>query len=207
MTAAEARTLFRTLTNEQNTTVLPDATIDLFLQGGQEELNRRVGYFRKDDSVSLVADQQEYDLPSDFVSPVWVYWNKLFLAKNDVETWRQDAENWRDEPGAPHEYAVYGSQLALRKIPNAAAVAAAGTLTLRYVATPTAFSDADAFTDLFSQDHRLVVWWAVVEWSSARPDSALAVYRAQRFTALFESAAAACAAVYADRLLDRSARK
>lgn len=203
MTAAEARTEFRERVQETNTTVLPDAQIDRLLQAGQEALNRRIGYYWKDSTVNLVAAQQEYDLPTDFVSAIFVYWNQKFLDKNDPVLWRNEGDNWRVDQGAPSEYAVYGAKLSLRLIPNANAVAQASTLTFRHVATPPSFTTS-AFTGLLSQDHRLPVYWAVVEWSSSHPDSGLAAYRAARYTALFESEAAAAAETYSHRSLERS---
>lgn len=199
MTAADARTFWREITNRRSTTVVPDATIDLFLDGGQEALNLIAHYFYTTGSVTIVAGTQEYALPSDYLEDVFVEHGGRELAKRDIDDWRRDGIRWREEAqGIPEEYAIYGNKIVFRPTPNAAAVAADSTPDIRYVAKPTAFSSTE-FDQLSSQHHRLVVYYAAYLFNASYPDSALAHHRMKSFLDIFNAGAELVAAEYGRR--------
>jgi hypothetical protein len=190
-TTSEARTLFRELTNERSTTVLPDATLDEYIQGGLEALNRRIRYHYTDSSsaITFVAGTQEYSLPTDLIELKIVEWNSVELVKSSVEEWRRKGIRWRQEAASfPEEWAIYRDKLIVRPTPSAAAVAAASQPFIRYVSRPAAFT-ANGMAQLTINDWRVPVYWAVVEWSIAHPDSAVAVQRATSFAELFDKEA------------------
>lgn len=200
--ASAAISLWRELTNERNVVRVPDSTVVLYIQAGLEALNRRIEYHYTDDSstVVIVAGTQEYPLPLDFLELVWAEHAGRELKKSSIERWRSETQDaWRREAGTePAQYAVYANKIILRPVPNAAAVAAGATLTIRYRSTPPDFGSF-GFDQLLSQDFRLPVYWAVAEWSAAYPDSAQAVQRRDFYRALFDSEAQAVAKQYADR--------
>lgn len=194
------RSLWREWTNERDTDVVPDATVDTYIDSGLIALNRRIGYhWTTSTGTTLVASTQEYALPDDCIEVLFVEHNGQELQKRSVEDWRRDGELWRTEAvGTPSEWAHYGNKLVLRPAPNAAAVAAASTLTIRYVSTPpsvTAFGP----DQLAPQDWRSAVAFGVAEWSSAHPDSALAVGRAKAFMDQFNAEAALAGTRYGSR--------
>jgi len=197
---------WRLLTGESNTSVYADTDVDTFMQAGMEALNRRIEYRVLDATVTLVAGTREYDLPTDFYRPVWVEWAGNpgeFLAKTDLDELRDKRINWRNEPpGAPEDYFIYGDQIVVRKTPSGDAVTKSNVLTVRYVAAPADFN-ASGPDGLLSNDHRLPVYYAVVEYASAHPDSALAKHRIEMFTARFETESKLLAETYAARRLMR----
>ncbi len=180
------RSLWRELANEpftpgDPTSAVPDARVDIYLTWAAQELNRRVHYHVSDATIVLIAGQQEYSLPTDFVEAQWIqYGNFRKLERSDIERWMSRGEDWRHEqPNEPTAWAVYANKIVLRPPPSASAVADNPNLTLRYVSTP---PDIGAGADqLGSQEYRTVVVWAVYLYSVAYPESLVAQ---QRLTAL-----------------------
>ena len=189
MTRAEAITLWRELTNERNTTSVPDTTVDFYFHAGLETLNRRNKYHYADNTagITLVNGTQEYSLPTDFVEMVWVEHAGRELKKSSVEHWRsKDRDAWRREDGSePAEYALYANKIVFRPKPNAAAVATGANPTFRYINTPPDFNTS-AFDLLLTQDHRIAVYYAVAEWSFTYPDSAAAFKRGEYYQGRFD---------------------
>lgn len=203
-TIAEARSLWRELTNERSTTVVADATVDLYLQEGVEALCRRIRYFYITDSssVTLVSGTQEYSLPTDLMEIKFLEWNGQELVKSSVEEYRRKGIKWRQEAhGFPEEWYIYANKVGFRPTPSAAAVAAAANPVFRYIGRPSAVSGG--FSQLDINDWSLPVWFAVYEWSMAHPDSAIALQRAQNFRQMFDSEAELVNAYYALRGLSR----
>lgn len=162
------RSLWREWTNEQDTDVVPSATVDQYLQSGLEELNRRVHYHYSDDSTTLALAEgtQEYSLPVDFVAMDWVRHATLPLRKGDILEWRgkEGDPDWRNEPaGLPTQYALYGNKLVVRPKPNGAAVTAGSALLIRYCSLP---PDIGTYgpEQLAQQDDRVAAYFGVAEW-------------------------------------------
>jgi len=199
------RSLWREYTNERNTTVVPDLTVDIYLQSGLEALNRRVRYHWADSltDITLVAGTQEYTVPTDCVEIVWLEWNGNEVAKTSMDQLRSRLINWRGQKaGPPQEWAFYRNKLILIPTPDAATVATASHPIFRYVSTPPSITSAGP-EQLNSQDYRIPVFYGVAEWATAHPDSALATLRAQGFKAMFEGEADSIASQYDARLVAR----
>lgn len=195
------RSLWRELTGEKNETTHPDSVVDLYLQAGLEALNRRVGYHLTTDTttIALVDGTEEYTLPTDCVEVVFVEHNGQLLDKTSIDEWRRQGINWRTATkGKSAEWAMYANKLVLSPRPNAAMVAEASACTLRYISTPPSITDSGP-EQLITQDYRVIVYYAVAEYSRSYPDSAFAVKRADDYQAKFEAEAAGIAQNYASR--------
>lgn len=207
LTVPEGRTLWRELANEKNTSIVPDATVDRYLQIALEAMNRRTGFTVKEDSttVTFLVNSSEYPLPTDFCRMAWVYWNGRFLKKSSIEEWQRgpDPVNWRDErSGEPEEYALLGMLLVVRPRPSAAAVAAALHPTLKYVAGPGVYAAA-GFGALADGNQRAVVQYAAAVWRAAHPDTDMAPASAELLLQLFEQDAQLVGAEYLARGMER----
>ena len=197
-TIAEARTQFRELVNEKNTTILSDTEVDGYIQAGLEALNRRARYHYKTttDSLTLVNGTQEYALPTDLVELKWVEWDGVELTKASVEQWRVKNKKWRQiQKGALDEWAMYGNQIVFSPAPSAEVVTKASIVTLRFVSRPASFS-ASGMAQLNLQDWDIPIYYAIYLWSTSYPDSALAQQRADRYYKLFEQETEAVLAYY-----------
>lgn len=204
-TIAEARTQFRELTNERDTTVLADSVVDGYIQQGLEALNRRIRYHytTTTNSITLVAGTQEYDLPSELVELKWVEWNGSDILKSSIEEWRRKSIKWRqEEKGVLEEWSQYANKIVFRPTPTAAVVSAASGVTLRFVSRPAGFT-ASGMAQLNYQEWDLPIYRAVYLFSICYPDSAMAAGRAQELNNIFEKEAEAVAQFYALRGVQR----
>jgi hypothetical protein len=201
-TQSRMRSLWRLLTNEDDTTVVTDATVDELLWRGCQAFNRITKYYTKlsSSAVTLVAGTQEYSLPTDFNEMLYVYLGGKELKKADLARLQTDGDYWRSKTGEPEEFAIIGDKIIFLPIPDAKAVAADPAPVLRYVANPPDFA-TNGPTLLFDQDQPIPVYWAVVLWSAAHPDSALAVHRLTHHSELFKAEAAKAVEGYAARNL------
>lgn len=197
---ATMRTLWRELTNELDTTTILNTVVDIYLNEGLKELNRRIRYHRTTDTttLALLAGTQEYAVPSDFVYPEWIEFNGQRLQKRDVDSWERDGTQWRAKSGRPQEYAIQGNKVIFFPIPDAAAIADDGSPDLRYVSTPPSVTTSGP-EQLGSQDTDIAVYYGVALWSMAHPDSAIAQGRLQGMMALFEAGVERIKNDYAER--------
>jgi hypothetical protein len=198
------RSLWRELTGEKDTTVVPNAVVDIYLQRGLEELNRLVRYhFTDDDSnVTLVAGTQEYSLPAACNQVVFVTWRGQELKKSSVDEWRSKGVAWQQQSGEPREWAMYGDKLVFFPTPNAEAVAADPNPVVRYVSNPSDIGTSGP-EQLRSGDYALPVYHGVVLWSASYPDSAAAQGRLAFYEGLFDKEAGKCLEYYSARLVTR----
>jgi hypothetical protein len=199
------RTLWRELTGEQDTTEVPNTTVDIYLMSGLEALNRRVGYHltTAPSAVTLVDGTEEYDIPTDCVEVVFVEHNGQPLEKSSIEEWRKEGINWRyGKKGKPAEWAMYGNKLVVYPRPDAQTVAESANLALRYISTPPSITTSGP-EQLSTQDWRVVVYFGVAEWSRSYPDGAFAQKRADDYQAKFEAEAALIAKNYQSRGVSR----
>jgi hypothetical protein len=204
MTKAEAILNFRWLTAEYDTGVVPDTTtgsligIDVLLQRGAEALNRRVGYFFKDSTITLTAGA-ESALPDDMIEPVFVTLDGFTLKATDIEQLNQAEPQWRNKSqGLPREYFVY-SKIGFYPPPDTAS--AALTCTMRHLATPT-ISTTPGFDLLATQDHMIPVYYAAALWFEAHGLDGDG-FRAKSFTEMFEREAGLVKGYYEKRRLQR----
>lgn len=200
----DMRTLWRELTGEKDTEVVPNTTVDVYIQRGLEALNRVAKFYIKTDtsSVVLVNGTQEYTLPADVVEIMWVRWNSADLKHEDIELWRQYEDEWSVEKSAPTTWAHEGNRIIFRPIPNAEAVATAASPRFRYVANPPSVTTS-SFDQLGQQDAPVAVYWGVYLWSQCYPDSAVASARAKMMQDIFEAESQRIAANYQRRQTGR----
>lgn len=197
--------LFREWAGEFSETRLPDSVVNRYLQSGLIELNRILGYSFTDDTITLVASTQEYDQPDGTVEIVFVEHNGKRLEKADLDEWERTGKEWRSLPaGTPKFWAHYGDQVVLIPKPDGAAVAAAATVTVRFLRSP---RDVGTYgpEGLVAADFRTAVRFAVREFSAAHPDSAAAQLRASQFEQMFNQAAQGAIEYYIRRRLSLGA--
>jgi hypothetical protein len=197
--------LWREFTGEHDTTVPDDTVVALWIDRGLEALNRRLRYHWTTDSTSvvLVAGTQEYSLPADLIELRWVQWNGRELAKGDIQEWRRNYDEWRNETaGEPTQYAIYGDKLVIRPIPSAEAVAAAPSPVFRYCSKPPAVATSGA-EQLNSQNWPIAVAYGAAAYAGSYPDSAAFAARRDSLMKLFEDEVQTIALDYADRALKK----
>lgn len=197
--------LWREYTAEFSTTRVPDPVIYKYLQSALESFNNLTNYNYSDTTISLVANQQEYTLANDTCEIIWVEYAGLELRKADIDELRRRGVSWRTEAAtAPDEWAYYGQSIVLIPKPDAAAVVASPTLTVRYVRSP---RDVGVYgpENLAPVHYRLVVMLAAHLWSAAHPDSSTAVHRMSSFIQLYQQDVATAVEYYRARGLVRSA--
>ena len=198
MTQAEGRSFFREVVTEPDTTIVADAAIDTFLDRGMEALNALIGFHHTDDtSITTVNGTQEYTLPTDSLSVVWVEYGTAMLDRLTQEEYRNLETDFRDTAaGTPTSYYLVGRKIGLHPKPGAAV-----QLTIRSITTPVAYGTT-AFSQLATQDHRLPVYYAAQLWLTAHGfDAGFA--RAERLLGLFTAEAERAKAFYDARRLSR----
>lgn len=133
---------------------LSDDRLRGYVADGAERLATELESFIKTDelSVALVANQNEYAVPSDLLTILWVEHNNLRLDEIGINAEDRDGTNWRNQTAStPTSYAMQGRKLILVPKPSAAAVSTDGFLSIRYIASaptitaagPPTWSDAD----------------------------------------------------------------
>lgn len=202
MTKAEAILNWRWLVGEYDTTATPDATtgsligVEVLLQRGAEALNRRVGYFFKDSTITLAVGA-ESTLPEDMIETVFVTLDGYTLKPTDIEQLNQAEPSWRNAAqGKPLEYYVYSK---LGFYPPLDTDSAAKVCTMRHLATPTLSS---TFELLATQDHIIPVFYAAALWFEAHGLDGDG-FRAKMFSDRFEAEAGQVKAYYERRRLQR----
>lgn len=185
---AGLRSLWREFTGEHDTAVPDDSVVDLWIDRGLEALNRRLRYHWTTDSTSivLVSGTQEYALPTDLIELRWVQWNGRELAKGDIQEWRRNYDEWRNEPaGEPQQFAIHGDKLVIRPVPSGEAVAAAASPVFRYCSKPPSVTSAGA-EQLNTQNQPVAVAYGAGAYCGSYPDSAAFQSRQQSLMKLFE---------------------
>lgn len=200
---ASMRNLWRELTNQRDTAVIPDSVVDIYLDWGLAELNRRIHFhYTTASDITLVEGVQEYTMPVDAIEIVWIqYGSNRLLEKGSVEQWRRLGEDWRNEPeGEPRFWAHYGNQFVIRPKPSNLAVSAAPNLTVRRKDTPPSIT-TNGPEQLPTEAYRIVVLYGAYLWSSCYPDSVVAQQRAAALKNEFEAGVQAMTESYARREL------
>lgn len=205
MTEAEGANLFRTISNEQNTTVLPDEAgsvggqgVYTYLQRGLEEFSRQVGGYVITDGTVTVGTSGIIALPTDFVDviAVWITSSSAMLGRTSQEDLLSGGKNWLTQTSAtPEQYAVKGTDLLIYKKPTGSV-----GLTVRYVATPGAYTSA-AFTGILEQDHPLPVYYAAALYIQLHNDVPEMQARAKNLMDLFYKGCEGARPFYARKLM------
>jgi hypothetical protein len=204
-TLAGLISLWREFTGEHDTAVPDDTVVALWIDRGLEALNRRLRYHWTTDSTSvvLVAGTQEYSLPSDLVELRWLQWNGRELAKGDIQEWRRNYDEWRNETaGEPTQFAQYGDKVLFRPTPSAEAVALAASPVFRYCSKPPAVAVSGP-EQLNSQNWPVAVAYGAAAYCGSYPDSAAFAARRDSLMKLFEDEVQTIALDYADRALKK----
>lgn len=202
---AEMRSLWRLLTNELDTDVVPNTEVDIWIHQGLQALNEATSYYVLTSAslVTLVAETQEYTLDSTVLNVEFVEWNGKEIPKTSVDKVRAKERDWRNQAsGFPEQYAHEADKLILIPKPSAAAVAASALPTIRYVARPPS-PTTDGFPQLNRQAQRISVYLAASLWSICYPDSAVAQQRAAGLQGYFQEGVKALSAVVAQRGVSR----
>lgn len=194
--------LWRELTNQQNTTVIPDSRVRLYITQGLYWLNRRIRYYVRDEASPITpsAGTGQYTLPADYEEMVYVYFGAQELKKTDLQEAEIASTSWRSKTGTPAHWLVLGNVVHLIPAPNAAA--AVQTLTLRYVATPPDLA-ANGAAGLSTQSAVVPVYYGAYLYTVCHPDDASSPSRAGGLLAFAEREADLMAQAYASRRLLR----
>jgi len=192
------RSLWRDLVNELDSATITDTMADTYIQRGLEALNRLARYHWTTDSASitLVAGQQEYPLPTNIMEIEWIEWQGKELDKESMALWRRGSDPWRTEPdGAPRGWCQYGQTLIFRPTPDAATVAKQANPILRCVTMPDSFTTFGPL-QLQQENWPIPVFYAAALWSTCHPESALSASRAKDLMDLFNNEAERLVAQY-----------
>jgi hypothetical protein len=88
-------------------------------------------------TMALTAEQQDYPLPSDFLTLLWCEHNGKRLEPLGLSGEDRDLHDWRGaESGSPTQFAIRGRRLYLLPKPDASAVSDDGFLTFSYIGCP-----------------------------------------------------------------------
>lgn len=143
-----------------------DSDADSYLDSATEwlaaQLKWRVGTDTQ--SLALVADQQELQLPDDLIEVIFIEWNSKRLTPGSVYGWDRVGTDWRGATSAAlSEFAIQGRKLVLNPPPDDDAIEDDPTLTLRGVFMPEKVSVAGP-VDVAPLDARLIAWKAAQQW-------------------------------------------
>lgn len=145
-------------------------TLDEFLYRGLEFMAGELDMFvtTATSGITLVADQQEYDLPAGLIEMLWVEHNSVRLTPGSTFAWDRDGTDWRGaESGTPREFALQGRKIIFYPPPDSTAVSDDSTPTFRYLGTAAALTSSGT-TGLGDQDQILAVYWAAWQYCLLR---------------------------------------
>jgi hypothetical protein len=165
-------TELRELVGNPSYSEVSDRRLRTYLVKGVEWLAEELKYSVTTDAatVTLVAGTQEYTLPNDLSSLIWVEWNTQKLDPASTYQWTRDGLDWRDTSGNPAQVAVEGRKLVFYPKPDATAVSATPVIALRYIASAPALSSSGTGTPgLSDADQTLVQFYAAALYCAARP--------------------------------------
>ena len=133
-------------------------------------------------SLALVAAQQDYALPQDFLSCLWVSHNNRRLDPIGIGARDRDNDDWRsDTSGTPTEFGIRGRRLYLFPAPSSDAVSDDGVLSYSYVGTPPDIGPNGPI-GLSDSDQILLSYWTALNWCIENP-SEMNVARMPGYTA------------------------
>lgn len=120
-------------------------------------------------AIGLVAEQQDYSVPNDILSILWVSHNGKRLEPAGLTERDRDLDEWRTvAANTPTQFAVRGRRLYLLPKPDSAAVSADGFLAYSAVAAP-AEMGAQGPVGLSENDQWLLCWSAALDWCVTNP--------------------------------------
>lgn len=120
-------------------------------------------------SIALVAEQQDYGLPNDVLSILWVSHNDRRLEPLGLAERDRDLEEWRSlSSSTPTQFAVRGRRIYLLPAPSASDVEDDGYLTFSYVGAPEEMG-AQGPVGLSDNDQWLLIWMAALDYCMVNP--------------------------------------
>jgi hypothetical protein len=121
-------------------------------------------------AIALVASQRAYPLPSQFSRMLWCEWNDTRLEPTSTFRSEKLGTDWRTIAAADvlTEYAIEGREIIFIPPPSSAAVSAAGTVAMRYIAAPEELG-ADGDAGLWELDYQVVLYKAAIRWLRSHP--------------------------------------
>ncbi|SRR5260221_310312 len=125
---------------------------------------------REDDfAIHLVAGRTEYVLPGDLLWILWTSWNNLRLTPASQYKWDRDDSNFRTAAAStPDQYATQGNQILMFPPPDAASIATAGYLKMRYIATPSGVEPGGPI-EMFDTDIWIALYESAIRYLIAHP--------------------------------------
>lgn len=195
MNLASLRSELRELIGDPSKAEVDDERLQRYLLSAAEWLASELRAFIRTDeqSLALVANQQEYLLPTDVEWLLWIEYNGDRLTPASTNLWVRDSTDWRGETaGTPTEFAVEGRNLILRPKPSAAAIVTDAALSYRYMSSAPSLtaSGAPGLSDL---DQRLALYEAALEYAGTHPseeNAARAQFYGQQIARLLPAAKA-----------------
>lgn len=164
----------------------PATELDDFLIDALDLLAVELGYsVRQNDTVGLVAGQQEYPLGASLQYLLWVSWNDTRLEPVSVSALNRDQTNYQTAypAGTPAQFAVQGQKLILLPAASSDAITTDPFLAWRYVATGPQEMGPAALADLTDSDLLIVQYEAaaayLVVYGGEGAAPKIADYRAQ----------------------------
>lgn len=143
-----------------NKTDISDDRLRGYVVDAAERLAEELESFVRTDetAIALEANVQEYPLPPDILTVLWVEHNNMRLEPVGINELDSGRTNWRNESaGTPRRYAIQGRNLILLPKPSSGAVSDDAILSLRYIASapeisasgPLTWSEADQWTLIY----------------------------------------------------------
>lgn len=148
-----------------------DRRLRSYSTSAMEWLAGEVGSNVRTDEFSLVINSStnEYPLPSDLLSMVWMEWNGTRLEPASISERDRDQENWRTlTASSPTQYAIQGRSVILLPPPSASAVSTDSIISYRYIASATPIGP-DGPHGLSEADSWVIVWRSAYEFCIANP--------------------------------------
>jgi hypothetical protein len=128
MTLKNLRAITRALCPTAKVNVVPDTTIDLFLNMGVNDIAAITRCLKANKKFNVTADDGEYDLVTelgDFLAPdsPGLWWNNgdkwVQLKPRTLKWLDENRPNWRDlESGTPQDYSIDGNILTIVPAPD-----------------------------------------------------------------------------------------
>lgn len=124
------------------------ATVKAWVNDAEQRYCALTGYsVKKDETITSVASQQEYTLPTDIKSVIDVWWGYTHLIETDIE--KTVVEN---NSGTPYAYYVRNNKLGLHPVPGTTGT----TIRLVYRSIGGDMTDASD-TPIIPEEHQMAL--------------------------------------------------
>lgn len=173
MTNAQLLALFKEQIKNYSTSTFSEELIRHWFDEGQIDIVRRTGVNTTDSNLNSVAEQREYDLPTDILRLIHVtYYNTSTYHRLEAAT-LDEMETFGDYPGETstlnptHYYIKQGQTPKIGLYPKPSTSHASGIQT-HYVKRPSNLTDSSKSPDIPEAYQRLIVLYAL--WRCLQKD-------------------------------------